>query len=386
MGIKQIITNRIRKLEKNFAVYNNIYISKSALLHNYDLLGKLSPGDLVIPVLKSNAYGHGIKQVATILKSRKPPYVAVDGYYEGLRVHEVSNQKVLVMGMIKSENFKLINPKGFAFSVHDVETIKAIGKTKMEFVVHIEIETGMGRHGARLDELEYLLSVIKQYDNIIVEGVMTHLADADNPNDTSHVKLQTKRFDQSIEIILKNGFKPKYYHIAQSAGSTKVKSKYANIIRTGLAFYGVNPLETSDKNYKKLAGLRPALTLNSTVSKIIKIDLDESVSYNRTFIAKKNSLVGVLPIGYYEGLPRSLSNVGKVFIDNKLHNFAGRICMNHAMIDISETKTKVGDIATIISSNPGSALSVKNLCSKYNLFNYGLLSGLNENIRRTIIE
>lgn len=340
----------------------------------------------MIPVLKSNAYGHGIKQVAQILKSRKPPYLAVDGYYEGLKIREISNQKILIMGMIRPENFESINPSGFAFSVHDIETIKAMKKSNKKYLVHIEIDTGMSRHGVRTENLKHFVNLIKQCKNIHIDGVMTHLADADNPNDNQYTQLQTKRFDESVKIIKEAGFNPKYIHIAQSAGSTKVNSEYANAIRTGLALYGINPLDKADKYSKVLSNLVPVLSLTSTVSKIQKINPGESVSYNRTFIAKKETTVGILPIGYYEGIPRSLSNTGNVIVNNKSVDIIGRVCMNHMMIDISDTVAKVGDEVIIISNNPKINISLEKICNTHRLFNYGLLAGLSGNIRRTIID
>jgi alanine racemase len=386
MQLRSVLVDKLRFFEKKFTVYNNIYISKSAILHNFDLLHSLMPDGFVIPVLKSNAYGHGLEQVSTILKERKFPYIAVDGYYEGLRVHMVSKQPVLVMGSISHDNYAKINPSNFAFVIHDEPTVNAIGKTGKKFIVHIELETGMGRYGVRLDELGDLLSIIKKYNNIQIEGVMTHLADSDNPDSDEYVKLQANRFDNGVETIQKAGFMPKYFHIAQSAGSVKTTSKYANTIRTGIALYGITPLGKTDKYSSKLKDLHPALSLTSTITKILKINKGESVSYGRTFIAKRDSIIGVLPLGYYEGIPRDLSNSGQVNLGSKYSTIAGRVCMNHAMIDITGSNVKVGDKVTIISNIPDDKLSVNKICSRHNLFNYSFLVGLNENIRRTIID
>ncbi|MFZ2125141.1 MAG: alanine racemase [Candidatus Saccharimonadales bacterium] len=386
MQLHSVLVDKLRFFEKKFTVFNNIYISKSAILDNFDLLHKLMPAGFVIPVLKSNAYGHGLEQVSTILKERNFPYTAVDGYYEGLRIHLVSKQPVIVMGSISHDNYAKINPKGFAFVVHDIPTVKAIGKSGKKFVVHIELETGMGRHGVRINELDEFLATIGQYKNIHVEGVMTHLADSDNPETDEFVKLQTSRFDNSIETIKKAGFKPKYFHIAQSAGSVKTVSKYANTLRVGIALYGITSLENTDKYASKLSDLRPALALTSTITKVLKIDKGESVSYSRTFIAKRDSDIGVLPLGYYEGIPRALSNAGQVKLGDKYFTIAGRVCMNHTMIDVTKSPVKVGDKVTIISGRPNDKLSVNQICNKHNLFNYSFLVGLNENIRRTIID
>lgn len=386
MSFRSSLKNRIKYFEKDFDVYNNIYVSSSAILSNFDLLAKLSLGGFVIPVLKSNAYGHGLEQITTILKSRSFPYIAVDGYFEGLQIHEISKQPVLVMGAIKNVNFSNINPKNYAFVVHDKTTIAAMGATHKPYKIHVELETGMGRHGVKINELNGFLSLIKKYNNLQLEGVMTHLADADNPKSSSYVALQTKKFDLGAKMIINAGFEPKYFHIAQSAGSTKVKSKYANTLRSGIALYGITPLEHNDSVAKKLKELRPALTLTSTISKVFEIDSGESVGYGCTFVAKKRSRIGVLPLGYYEGLPRALSNLGEVKWQNKYLQIAGRICMNHTMIDLTDSKAVVNDKVTIVSADSSDHLCINNICRDNQLFNYGFLVSLNQNIRRTIVE
>ena len=386
MSLRSSLSSKIQLFEKDFEVYNNIYISSLAILSNFDLFLKLSPGGFVIPVLKSNAYGHGLEQVATILKERNFPYIAVDGYFESLRIHEISKQPVLVMGAIKSVNYVNINPRNNAFVVHDLATLKAMGDTRKSFKIHIELETGMSRHGVRINELKDFLNLIKKYSNLLVEGVMTHLADADNPKSDKFVEQQTKKFDIGVEMIINAGFKLQYIHIAQSAGSTKTKSNYANTIRIGLGLYGITPLDKSDSNAAKLDRLRPALTLTSTISKLLEINRSESVGYGRTFIAKQKCQIGVLPLGYYEGLPRTLSNIGKVKLKNQYLPIVGRVCMNHTMIDITGTKAKINDEVTIISSDPKDDLCINQLCQNNKLFNYGLLVSLNQTIRRTIIK
>ncbi len=385
MSLRVSLSNKIKSLENSFEVYNKIFISRSALLYNFDLLSKFIPNGFVIPVLKSNAYGHGLYQIAEILKDRDFPYIAVDGYYEALHIHEISKQPILVMGAIKSINYSKIKSKNCAFVVHDIDSIKAMGLTNKKFVVHIELETGMGRHGVKISELDDFLNELKKYPNLYVEGVMSHLADADNPKSIKYTKEQTKKFDIGTEKIINAGFKPKYIHLAQSSGCVKVNSIYANTIRLGIALYGISPLEKSDYYYNKLCNLKPTLKLVSTVSKIFELNTNESVSYGRIFIAKKKSRIGVLPIGYYEGIPRALSNIGKVKYNKSYLPIAGRICMNHTMIDVTDSKIKANDEVLIISNNPTDKNSVKNICKNNKLFSYWLLANLNQNIRREII-
>ena len=386
MAIRTRIDVTLKKFEKPFTTFNNIMISRSAILCNFDYFQGIYPKGYVIPVLKSNAYGHGLIEVSTILKSRKFPYVAVDGFYESLAIHKVSKQPVLVMGAIHPDNFSKMDFKRLAVVVHDEAAVIALGNLKKNIKVHIELETGMNRHGISAKMLPSIVSLLTKYPSLEVEGVMTHLADADNPKSNKFNERQTKLFDEEVERVLQAGFKPKYIHIAQSAGSTKVISRYANAMRIGIALYGINPLSKQDGKYKKLDNNRPALTLTSTITKIVNLEAGDTVSYGRTFITDKPTRIGVMPLGYYEGLPRAVSNVGLVAYCNKYLPIVGRVCMNHTMVRLDDTEINVGDEVTIISPDKHSKVSVNNICDEHKLFNYGLLVGLNQNVRRRIID
>jgi alanine racemase len=385
MSLRSKLNRRLQRLEKPFAAFNEITVSRSAVLSNFDFFASLTASGHVIPVLKANAYGHGITEIATILKARNFPYIAVDGFYESLAIHEVSRQPVLVMGAIKPANFKRMSFRGIAFAVSDSATVVALGATKRKVTVHIELETGMTRHGVSAKDLPKFLELAAKFPNLQVEGVMTHLADADNATDATYNELQTKRFDDAVDNILAAGFKPKYFHIAQSAGSTKIVSKYANALRVGIAFYGVNPLKPSDQSYALIDALKPVLTLTTSITRVQEIEPGTTVSYSRTFTAKEPARIGVLPLGYYEGVPRALSNVGLVQHGDQYLQIAGKVCMNHVMIDLRDSNATIGDIVTIISSDKASKLTVNAICKQHDLFSYGVLVGLNQNIRRRIV-
>lgn len=386
MRIKSLIINQLKSLEKKYNVYNNIYISESAILNNYDLIKKVASTEYLIPVLKSNAYGHGLHQVAKILKKRTPPYIAVDGYFEALDIHKTSNQPILIMGSIKDINFLKIKPRNFTFCIHEISTILAMKKSNKKYKVHIEIESGMNRHGVKEKDLDKFLNILKKAKKIKVDGIMSHLADADNPATTINIDNQVKIFDNCVEKIIKKGYEPKYIHIAQSAGSIKIKSKYANTTRSGIALYGITPLGQHDKYSIIYKNLKPALKLTSSISKINKIKRNETVSYNHTWTAKKDSSIGILPLGYYEGIPRKFSNNGFFLYKNKKMPIVGKVCMNHTMIDITKTPTKINDEITIIDNDKNSPISINKICHTHNIFNYEFLVNLNQNIRRSIIK
>jgi len=392
---------------KPYKVLNWIELSQSALDYNYNLYESINPNSNIFPVLKSNAYGHGLREITKMLLKHKPKYLVVDGYFEALEIRKIShNQPVLIMGSIALENYTKLKYHNFTFVVHYLETIETLGKLNRNIKIHLELNTGMNRHGIDTNDLQNYLTLLKSYPKLNLEGVMSHLADADNPNDDSYNIEQVEQFDSALQEIQKFGFKPTFIHLGQSAGSIKIHSKYTNCFRLGLGLYGINPLDPKDSKYNSLKNLKPVLTLYSTITKIIDLKLGQKVSYNGIFEAKKDTKIGVIPMGYYEGLDRSLSNIGKVKItencihqshnwchpelvsgsnhlSNKLQSFfqiAGRVCMNHTMLDLNDSNVNVGDKVLVYSNDNQDPNSIQNLWQNNNLFAYTTLVHLNHNI------
>jgi len=384
MKFRKTLNTLLSRLEKDYITHSRIEVSRSAILHNLDLFAQLS-GQQVIPVLKGNAYGHGIKLVAKALKGRKLPYIAVDGYFEALRIREVSSQPVLIMGSIRPENYRRLTYNNFAFVVHDRASIEALGKTRKRLKVHLEVNTGMNRYGVKPHELDALVGLIQSYKNLELEGVMSHLADSDG-DDPATVSTAVAQFDACVETVRATGANPTLLHIAQSAGSFKAASRYANAIRVGVGLYGINPFPHEHTLHTQLKELRPALKLISTVTKVIQLDKGDKVSYNYTFTAPKVMSIGILPLGYYEGVNRQLSNTGIIKIGDHYAPIVGRICMNHTMVDLGKTAAQVGDEVTIYSDDRADKNSIDVLAHDHGLFNYNLLTSLSHDVRRVLVE
>ena len=384
MSIRKKTDLLLRKFERDFVTHNAIEVSRSALLSNLQLFEDIS-GKAVIPVLKGNAYGHGIEQVAAALKDQSLPYIAVDGYFEALRIREVGKQPVLVMGAILPENFPHMKYDNFAFVVQDEATVHALGKTGQPIKVHVECNTGMNRYGVRPDDVMALTRCILGYSNLQLEGVMSHLADSDG-DDPATVDVAVAGFDACADAILSTGAKPTIFHVAQSAGSLKAASKHANTIRLGIGLYGINPFPAHHTMYARLKGLRPALRLTSTITKVINLQKGDRVSYNYTFTAPRAMRIGILPLGYYEGVSRGLSNAGFVTVGNTPCPIVGRVCMNHTMVNLEHVEAQIGDKVIVYSNDPADRNAIDQVAAAHKLFNYNLLTALSPDVRRTLVD
>lgn len=381
----RLIDSTLEKFHKNsYQTLNTIEVNKSSMLNNVNVYRSLNPNQTIMCVLKSNAYGHGLTTVAKILNQANIEFIAVDGYFEANNIKNKTKHKILVMGYILPSNINLLDNKKCSYVVQDINFLHALGKTNRKFNIHMEINSGMNRLGLQPREIKPYLKVLESYSNLSLEGIMSHLADADNPNN-NYTELQINLFDKMVETILAQNFKPKSIHLAQSAGSTKNHSKYTNCSRIGIGLYGINPLSIKDRKHSLLKNLKPALELKSTIIKILDLPRGEKISYNGIYETSHNSRIGVLPIGYYEWVPRELSNIGFVTTQDKKLPIRGRVCMNHVMIDLTGTQLKVGDRVSLISANKSSPNSIESISKKYDLFSYNLLTRLSESIRRITV-
>lgn len=355
--------------KRKFETLNLIEIDSQRLLANYDYFVKLGQtrrsARTIWPVLKSNAYGHGIKEVAEILERRKFEYLVVDGYQEFLKIREVSNRPVLIIGSIIPNNFPKMKWKNLTLMVQDEESIKALGKLKKRIKIHLKVNTGMNRQGVEIKDLKSILALIRKYKSLELEGLMSHLADADN-SDNRYTLMQLDRFIEAIEIVEDEGINLKWRHLAATVGAEKIKNPEINAVRLGLGLY------------------EGVLSFKSHLTKIRKIKKGEKVSYNCTYEIKKDTTIGVIPVGYFEGLDRRLSNCGWVKIKNKYCPIIGRVCMNLAIIDLGKTKAKLFDEVEIFSKNSKDRNSIGNEAGVCRTIPYELLVKLNSSMRRVV--
>lgn len=363
---------------------NKIEISKKNLIANYQYLCSQSPNMKIAPVLKSNAYGHGLKEIGKIIDQLDPPFICVDSLFEAffLRKQKVKSH-ILIMGYIDSRSIKR-KEMDFAYGVFDADQVKVINDHQSNAKIHIFIDTGMHREGVLVEELVKFLEEIKGYRNIGVEGVMSHLALTDDVNNPLF-KQQISEFKRAIRILNEHSIFPKWVHIGASGAiinkeAFKIVSQTSNLIRGGKSIYGLSP-HIFDQN------LKPALKLISKIVQIKKIKKGDRVGYDGTFIAKKDMTVAVLPLGYNDGLDRRLSNIGSVLIDGVECPIIGRISMNVTSIDISNVKDpKVGQEVVVFSDNPADKNSLQKLAKLIDTIPYELIVHLHPSTRREIYE
>ncbi len=376
------LLNLFRKWKlRNYQPLITILIHGDDLLHNLHTFQKTYPNVNIAPVLKGNAYGHGLVEVAKILKNENVSFLCVDSYYEALTLR-VKGVKlpILIIGYTPIENLKRKPPKNISFSVISLGELKQIAKTiSSPRSFHLKFDTGMHRHGILPEELPESLKILRQNKNIRIEGVFSHFADADAPN-SELTKTQIERWNNIAETIRKELPEIKYLHTAATAGSARASETNANTIRLGLGLYGMDRLQDRNLN------LKPVLEMQTKISSIRKVTQGESIGYSATFRAPHKMKIATIPVGYYEGIDRRLSNKGFVQAGNALCPIIGRVSMNVSSIEISNIPNiETGAPVTVISKNPEDKNSIKNIALLAETTPYVVLIHIPAHLRRMVV-
>lgn len=383
--VKTVTKKTVRKLEQMFDVLNLIEVSRSTILDNYYFFQKLHPDKQIWPVLKANAYGHGIKQVAKILQDKKCHYLVVDSYYEALQIWEVNpKQKVLLVGATLPGNFQHMKLSRLAIAVYDKDSIKTLGSLNKKVKIHLKINTGFNRLGIKPDQLDDFLKLIKKHENLELEGVSSHLADADGENDRFTIS-QKKKFTQVLSLLESKGVKLKFIHLAATAGSLKINDLNTNAIRLGIGLYGYNPVHSKNNDSQKLAELKPALRFTSRLINIIELKKGDKVGYGLSFTAPKDMTIGVVPVGYYDLFDRKLSNKGFIKFKNNFLPIVGRVSMNITMVDLLNTSAELWDEVEVVSAVHSDKNSITTMADITDTIPYESLVRINGSTRRIIV-
>ena len=367
-----------------YKTLNEIIIDSSAIVHNYHYFQTINPQAQICPVIKANAYGHGLIEIAKIIdRSINTPYIMVDSLYEAyeLQKHKIKTP-ILIMGYTDPQNYSVWKKLPFTFTVYDTQSLLALNKYQKGAKVHIKLDTGMCRLGIQKENIDEFISALKTCKNLKIEGIFSHLSQADDPKKITFTKNQIKLFKEMVTIFEKAGFTFKYKHISATAGATITHDPYFNLIRLGLGFYGYSPFgpHTNEGRQHRLH-LKPALTFTSKIALIKNIHPGNQVSYGGTYIAKQDETIAILTAGYGEGIPRDLSNKTSFILKNIQCPVIGNICMDMTIIKIPRTvRAKIGDTVTII--DPYSIYKFSNIL---NTITYTILAGLHPSTKRTII-
>lgn len=380
--------------EKNMEIYRPVWaeVNTNNIKDNLRFIRTLIPKSTkIMAVVKANGYGHGALKVAK---------AAVEAGVERLGVASVEEALELINDDIKAPIQLLSQPpissvkiivenstikNSIISTVYTKNFVKALSEEahnqNKKCLIHVKVDTGMHRVGISTEHVIKLVKYISSLPNIEIEGLFTHFACADDP-ENPYTLLQLKRFLKLKETLKKNNFKFKIYHCANSAATLNFPQTHMDIVRIGIAMYG---LRSSEKTFSPK--LKPVLSLKVKISYLKEVKKGEGISYGLTFRTKEKSLIATVPIGYADGYPKQLSNKGVVLVKGKRVPVVGNVTMDQIMIDVTDlNEIKTGDEVVIIGNQGEEKIEVNELSKSLNTIDYEIVCGIKNRIPRIYLE
>jgi len=334
------------------------------------LLGTLTPGTLLMAVVKADAYGHGAAPVARAAVAGGATWLGVACVDEGVTLRQAGIvAPLLVLGPVLAPEFPAAVAHDLTLALASPamagELAGAAKARGQRAAAHIEVDSGMNRHGVLLADLPDLLEVVRQLPSLRLGGLFTHFACAESPAHPTNEQ-QLRALLAAREAAMGLGFGPLLAHAANSAASLFLRRTHLDMVRAGIALYGYPPerQEASDPlPGPPLPTLRPALTWRTAVARRWTLQPGDGVSYGLTYRAQRPTPVALLPVGYGDGLARALSNRGAaVLVRGRRAPIVGRICMDQTVIDVSDMpEAAVGDDVVLIGSQAGAWIGADEL-------------------------
>lgn len=357
-----------------------LVIDLEAMIYNYNQIKGIIGDKQILPVLKASGYGIGAKNVKKFLDKITIKQIGTAFVDEGLvlRAGLGYEGEIIVLNQPLVEDIDNILEHNITTGICYFEFAKQLNEKAKEkdrkAKIHIEIETGMGRTGVQLQNLDTFIKNIKNLDNIIVEGIYTHFAESER--DTDFTNKQIEIFNNATNKIKKELKDIKYIHCANSGAILNIKDYPGNMVRPGIMLYGCYPsLDLKDK-----INLKPVCKLRTKISFIKEVDKQTSIGYGRTYLTNRKSKIANIPIGYADGIKRALSNKGNVIIKKQKAPIVGAICMDSFMVDITDIDdVKIGDEVYIWDNE---IITLDEIAKQCNTINYEILSTISNRVIR----
>ncbi len=371
-----------------------LVVDLKAIDHNIKQIKRLlAPETQIMAIVKSHAYGHGIFEVAKQAIKSGATHLGVATAEEAIELRKYGViQPIVVLGAVDKENIKRLIRLKVAISVYGDESYRTISRVAdvlgQKAIVYLKVDTGIHRLGFANGEAVLMAKKISSYPRrFVLEGLYSHLASVEELNQ-SYTKDQLRAFERVVKKITDQGISIPIVSLAASAATIMHPESHFNCVRIGIAMYGLWPsrgIEVWARRNKSTRALKlkPALSYKTRLVQIKRIPAGSYIGYGSTYQARQAMTIGVLPIGYFEGIPRSLSNMGFCLYKGAVLPMIGRICMNMTIVDLSKRpRAKVGDEVVIIGSSQTKQITATDIADWAGNINYEIVSTIPAHIER----
>ena len=362
-------------------------IDLDAILYNMEQMhGLTDPHTKLMAVIKTDGYGHGAIPIARELEALTYVYgyaVATEEEALALRADGIK-KPILILGYTFPEQYESLLEGQITPAVFSMETAKLLSETaeRLHTIarIHIKLDTGMGRVGFLVsEESADVIAQIARLPHIIIEGMFTHFARADETDKTS-ANRQLAEFLHMADMLESRGVHIPLKHCSNSAGILDLPQANLDIVRAGITLYGLHP---SEEVHLERMDMKPAMSLKSRVVHVKTLPAGYGISYGATYVTPQERRIATIPVGYGDGYARGLSNRGEVLIRGKRAPIVGRVCMDQFMVDVTDIPgVCVGDEVTLIGADGEERITLEELGEKSGRFNYEFACDLGKRIPR----
>ncbi len=339
----------------------------------------------VLGVVKANAYGHGLREVARFIEGKHADYLGVAIAEEGAELRRAGVNAPIHVFTLPSRSqadlYARYRIEATVCSIVDCSALDDTGKRhRRTLPVHLKIDTGMNRIGVKPADVASFLTAIRRFRRIEIKGVFTHFASSDT-KDKRFARRQLREFHRALETLARHGVEPELIHAANSGAILDLPESYFSMVRPGIVTYGYYPsFETSES-----IPLQPAMRLKTTVSLVKWIEKGDAVSYNGRFVARRKTRIATLPIGYADGITRVLTGRASVLIHGKKFPIVGTICMDQVMVDVGKEDVRVGDEAVLIGRQKRAVIDAWDLASAIGTVPLETVTAVTSRVPRTYL-
>lgn len=367
-----------------------IEIDKEAIAHNYRIFRSIIPeGTKLMSVVKSNAYGHGIVDFSKEITGLGADWIGVDSIVEGLRIRkEGITPPILVLGYTLLERIQEAIDNNISITISNSDTAERLKALQLngKIKAHIKIDSGMHRQGFMESDRSSIIAFLKEHQDLIeVEGLYTHFAAAKDPNDPASTMEQVRIFKEWIAAFKEAGFNPITH--ASATGATILFPEAAfDIVRVGIGMHGIWPSAEIKQFMEGKDQLKPTLAWKTIISEIKTIPAGAKIGYDFTEEVTRETKMAVCPIGYWHGIPRSLSSKGQLLVNGVKARMLGRVSMDMIVIDVTDVpEPKIGDEAVIIGQSGDLYISADEVATMAQNSTYEFITRINPLIKKIYI-
>lgn len=374
---------------------NTVEISKKALVYNLKQFRKrVGKKVKIMAVVKANAYGHGIGEVAKIVSLNGGDWLGVNSLEEGMLLREEGiTLPILILGYIPLTKIGEAVKNNLSFVVYNQRTIKKANqeakKLGQKAKVHLKIETGTNRQGIKIKDVSSFTKFCLKQKNIFLEGIYTHYANIEDTLDPGFAMEQLEVFKKALQLIKEVNIKIPIRHTACSAATILFDKTFFDLVRVGIGLYGLWPspeTKISAQEKKIKIDLHPVLTWKTKVAQIKEVPQGETISYGRIYRTGRKTKIAILPVGYWDGYDRRLSNSGRVLIGSQFAPVVGRVCMNMIMVDVTDIpKVEVEDEVVLLGKQGKNEITAEEIAQKVGTINYEIVTRINPELPRKVV-